>query len=398
MGATCAAPVRADVVSDWWDTHMAVRKAADLTMGARFSPETSGAWSRYALALFEAANATDRRYASYLKLPVAAPGASTEAAVAAAARDAMLHFYPEERRLIEDAYTVAIADVPEGPAREAGITAGKAAAAAAVARKGLDPSLPPIVYRPDGTPGRWVPSALPYDPRELQMTPWVLNSASDLRIGPPVSLTSPEWAAAFNEVKRLGEKESKARSASDTIRARFWARYELEPALRQIAGQPGRSIVQNARTYALVMVAGDDVDLVLADGKMHHRFWRPMNAIRTADDDGNPATAQDLGWQPLLNTPNQPEYPCGHCVYAWTIATILTAEGPLGGGVSFSSEGMPGIRVTVPDFRTYARDVSQSRIHAGVHFRTTNAPSDAAGVRLGELVLDRFAPPLKQAR
>jgi hypothetical protein len=382
------------VVSDWWDTHIAVRKAADLPMGARFNPETSGAWSRYALALFEAANATDPRYASYLNLPRAPKGASTEAAVAAAARDAMLQYYPGEKQMIEDAYTVAIADVPEGPAREQGIAAGKAAAAAAVARKGLDTSLPPVVYRPEGTPGRWVPSALPYDPRELQMTPWVLKSPSELRIGPPVDLKSPKWAAAFNEVKLHGEKDSKVRSASDTIRARFWARYELEPALRQIAGQPGRSIVQNARTYALVTVAGDDVDLVLADGKMHHFFWRPMNAIRMADDDGNPATAQDLTWAPLLNTPNQPEYPCGHCVYAWTIATILAAEGPLPGGVSFSSEGVPGMRISVPDFGTYARDVSQSRINAGVHFRTTNEPSDAAGVKLGKIVLERFAQPL----
>jgi hypothetical protein len=125
-------------------------------------------------------------------------------------------------------------------------------------------------------------------------------------------------------------------------------------------------------------------------------FWRPINAIRLADADGNDATAMDPAWVPLLNTPNQPEYPCGHCMFSHLTATILSAEGaPPPGGFAFTSERMPGVRLTVPDLATYARDVSYSRILAGVHFRATNKISDDLGRRLGEYALTRFAPPLK---
>ena len=32
-------------------------------------------------------------------------------------------------------------------------------------------------------------------------------------------------------------------------------------------------------------------------------------------DDGNPATVEEAGWQPLIATPNHPEYPSAHsCV------------------------------------------------------------------------------------
>jgi hypothetical protein len=40
--------------------------------------------------------------------------------------------------------------------------------------------------------------------------------------------------------------------------------------------------------------------------------WRPVTAIPLADIDGNPDTAPDPDWLPLINTPSHPEYPAGH--------------------------------------------------------------------------------------
>lgn len=145
--------------------------------------------------------------------------------------------------------------------------------------------------------------------------------------------------------------------------------------------------------HALFAMAADDMDVVMTEGKMHHMFWRPINAIRTADADGNEATELNPAWVPLLTTPNQPEYPCGHCMFANVTATVLAAEGPPPpGGYAFTSERMPGVRITVPDLATYARDVSYSRILGGVHFRMTNDISDDLGKRIALHAMDRFAP------
>ena len=48
-----------------------------------------------------------------------------------------------------------------------------------------------------------------------------------------------------------------------------------------------------------------------------------MTAIPLADSDGNPDTAADPGWLPLINTPSHPEYPAGHPSQNGAAATVL---------------------------------------------------------------------------
>jgi hypothetical protein len=394
VAAATAQSASADVVSDWAEVLTTVNEASDDPM-APYDPNRMHVFGRATLAMFEAANAVDPQYRSYLKLDRAPRDTSMDAAVATAAHEVLGAIYPDQKKTIDDALTLSLADVPEGRARTNGIALGKRAAKAALARGGVDPDLPLGYYRPTGAAGRWAPSNVPFPPEIVAGRPWFLESADQFRIADPVALTSAEWAASFSEVKRMGARESKDRSAAQTLKARFWAFYDLDPVLRQIASQPGRSVVRNARMYALFSMAADDMDIAMAEGKMHHMFWRPINAIRTADDDGNDATEREPGWVPLLNTPNQPEYPCGHCMFSNLTATILSAEGaPPPGGYAFTSARMKGMRVTVPDLATYARQVSDSRIHAGVHFRSTNDISDDLGRRLARHAMERFAPPL----
>ncbi len=387
-----ATPASADVVADWSELATSVDKASS-GPDYMYNPDTRQAFSKMTLAMFEAANMVDPRYTSYLRLPASPPGASINAAVATAAHDTLKLLYPSQASTIDDAYVLALAAVAEGPARDAGVAAGKLAATASMAAGGADTALPQAVYRPTAPAGKWAPSSLPYDPRELQIRPWFLTSAAQLRIAPPPALSSPAYAASFEEVRTRGMKDSKTRSAADTLAAKFWAFYQLDPPLRQIADQPGRRTVQNARMYALIALAGDDLGLMMADGKLHHAFWRPMNAIRQAEADGNQATSADPLWEPLLRTPAQPEYPCGHCTAAAVFSTILSAEGPPPpGGLHFTSERMPGVSMTVPDWPAYARAVDQSRIDAGVHFRFTADASNPAGHRLGRMAIERLAP------
>ncbi len=389
---TTAAPASADIVADWSELLTVVDKASS-PPEYMFNPETNQSSAKTTLAMFEAANAIDRRYRSYLGLAPAAAGASIDAAVATAAHDVLIALYPSEKQTIEDAYVLALAGVPEGPARGGGLATGKAAAVAALAAGGIDPALPPSLYRPTALPGKWAPSGLPYDTRSLQVKPWILTSASQLRIAPPPALTSAAYAAGFNETRVRGSKTSTVRSSADMLKAKFWAFYELDPPLRQMADRPGRTVVQNARMYALVALAGDDVGLMMADGKLHYGFWRPLNAIRQADIDGNDATVADPAWEALVRTPGQPEYPCGHCSVAAVFSTILAAEGkPPAGGLHFTTEKMPGVSLTVPDWPAYAKAVDQSRIDAGVHFRFTAEASDPAGAELGRMAMARLAP------
>lgn len=170
-----AVPARADVVADWAELQSAFEKAANTGTPLPFDAVKYQSYGKVALAMFEAANAIDRRYVSYLGMAPAPAGASDVAAVDAAARDALAALYPGKFEQIDKAYVMVIDAVPAGPARDAGIAVGKAAAAAALAAGGRDPALVPGAYRPGGAPGKWVPSGVPFPPEAVTMRPWFMK-------------------------------------------------------------------------------------------------------------------------------------------------------------------------------------------------------------------------------
>ena len=387
-----AGPLRADPVSDWAEFADAVETAASVA-DAPFDAATAQAGSKVALAMFEAADAVDRRYRSWLTLPPAAAGAAGPVAVATAAHDVLAALYPAQQAAIDDRYALALVDVPEGAARAGGIAAGRRAAVAALAAGGIDGRVPLIPYAPATPPGVWVPTTpTSIDAHFAAIRPWFMTGAAQFRPGPPVALDSARWVKDVDEVRRMGGRASTERSAAETVRARFWAPYDAAPAFRAVAAQPGRSLVRNARFYALIAMASDDMGVALADGKLHYGFWRPVTAIRAGG--GNPAIKADPGWEPLLRTPMHPEYPCGHCVVAAVWGTIIAAEGTPAGGLPFANAKMPGVTVTVPTTDEYIRQVSFSRICAGVHYRSTAEISEAMGKQLARQAIAAFAPPL----
>ena len=172
---------------------------------------------------------------------------------------------------------------------------------------------------------------------------------------------------------------------------------DVTPAMRQVADLPGRTLVQNARMYALQAMAQHDTGLAMAESKMHYGFWRPVTAIRNADQDGNDATQRVPGWEPLLNTPMHPEYVCGHCINARTTATVMSREPLPPAGLAFIDDDDPRAPRTTKDWDEYARETSLSRIYAGVHYRFSNDAGEAMGRQVAELVMARFARPLTTA-
>ena len=78
-----APPVGADVVSDWNEAARAI--AAEVAGPGPQAPPRLGVEAQVALAMFEAVNAIDRRFESYLGFPAASAAASQEAAAAVAA-------------------------------------------------------------------------------------------------------------------------------------------------------------------------------------------------------------------------------------------------------------------------------------------------------------------------
>ena len=108
-------------------------------------------------AMHDALNAIDRRFEAYTPGLADAPGASVDAAVAAAARDVLITLLPDQAALVEAAYRSALAAVSDGPAKTAGIATGHAAAAANITRRqgdGFEKATQPE-YMPRQGPGEY---------------------------------------------------------------------------------------------------------------------------------------------------------------------------------------------------------------------------------------------------
>jgi hypothetical protein len=381
---------RADVVTEW-----NIRDGQLITSASLNAPAANRAMAIAHTAAYLAANAITQRYPAVEPRLAVTPGASVDAAIAAAHHAALWQLLPSQRAATDQAYQAALATMADVPEKAAGIAAGELAAARVLALHAEDGVLQREAYRPHTTAGQYVPTAVPAASQWPLRRPWLMTSAAQFRPDPPPALASELWARDYNEVKSLGGRDSTSRSAEQTAIARFWEA-TLPPIYHQlvrcVADQPGRDVMQNARLFAEVTQATDDALIAIFDAKYHYGFWRPITAIRNGDIDGNDATERDASWSPFIDTPMHPEYPCAHCVVSAAIGAILQAE--IGTGpaprLATSSPTAGGAVRSWPSIEAFVQEVANARIYDGVHYRHSTEVGSAMGRKIGALAVAQY--------
>lgn len=393
LGLICSPPVQADVVSDWVGL-------ADRALDGRALPpplqteRERTAPALTALALFEAVNAVDRRYQSYLDIPRANVPASEEAAAIAAGYTILSALYPERHEALDDARSTALAHISTSASREAGLAVGKSAAQAALAHT-MFAGAKALPYRPAGEVGKFVNPEPPLiAPWSLRAQFFFLKSPEETMPPPPPGLASTRYARDLNEVRSLGGV-GQSGATPDTLRtARFLAGFSLDPILRRAAQNQPR-LVDSARLWALVRMAQHDANAMISMAKMRYGTWRPINAIRNADRDGNAQTERDPNWTPVMPTPNHPEYPCGHCTMSSLMAHLLSTH--FNGTIEVGSESAPlSVAMHFADWEAFLKAASLARIQGGMHFRFSNEAGQELGKAISTIAKTRFALPINQ--
>jgi hypothetical protein len=323
------------------------------------------------------------------------PGASVDAAAVSAVYYSLIKLMTSQQTIIDSIYKESLASVPDNDSKIAGIDAGKNAAEAVLKYRESDIIDAEDTYRPYTIPGVYVPTIIPAVPMWSHRKPWLMDSPSQFRPGPPPSLTSEVWARDYNEIKNIGSKNSTARTVEQTDIARFWET-TLPPVYHNIVhsviNAPERDITRNAHLFAMITQAVDDALIAVMDAKYYYNFWRPITAIRNGDIDSNDATERDPKWMPFIDTPMHPEYPCAHCIVSAVVGTILLAE--IGNGtmptlrsVSPTANGAERMWNKIEDFM---KEVAEARIYDGVHFRNSTETGTAMGKQIGELAVQKF--------
>lgn len=346
------------------------------------------------VAIYDAVVAIEGGYKPFAVKPKSpAAGASTEAAVNAAAFGVLKALFPNRNAVYQAAYEQRLAAVADGPAKALGLALGSEVAAEVVrlrANDGRSVALAPYV---SGTaPGQFrAANPNPVFRHFPSVKPFALQSLGQFRPAPPPALNSAAYAAAVNQTRALGGTASTTRTPEQLEVARF----HTEPPPPAITRNLGRlasstaNVADAARLMAMVYVSYVDAIGACFEAKYNYQSWRPVSAIQMADADGNDATLADAAWAPALPTPNHPEYPAAHSCTSGSVGEALR-----------QFYGTPQVTFTwdskvTQTTRTYTgidafnAEAGMARIHGGMHFSFATAAGEELGRRVAQWVATR---------
>lgn len=431
LAAVLAVPAAAaaDVVTDW-------NLIAELVAPRFGGPQQqSRVQAMVQIAVHDALNAIDPRYDRYTGLARAAVDTSPSAAVAAASRRTLLELLaplpdsPAKQaaiQTIDDAYLASVGPAPYDSSTQSGIDLGEEAASAILALRMADGSATPhLPYSLLPGPGVYQPTPNPEFPAVITpsfagwayVTPFVLRHGSQFEVEPGAifNLAGPDYAREYREVKAVGDARVRG-ALPDSVEsdvARFWpgggSNWNL--TTRLILEGRGLDSWEHARLLALLNMAQADALIANQTWKYTYNFWRPVTAIRWADD-GNPDTESDPVWRPFLVTPPYPDYPCA--LPSATSASTEVLRRFFGtDAVPFTRSFMaPAVPLPAPmaplpaklitrsftSLSKAAAEAASARVYAGIHFREGCTAGVRQGRQIGHFVVVQSLRPTTRGK
>jgi len=291
---------------------------------------------------------------------------SAPAAVGAASVAVLSSFFPVaattlEKKLDDDL------SAPGWPGAQnddpaSGEAIGRAVGAAVLAQAASDnyyvtlPGVPPV------GPGYWIPAPAPAPiVRSLYgVRPFFLTSADQLRPPPPPAIGSPEFLAAYAEVRYISD----TRTPEQIAIAQTWAT-AMPPyttgsenlVADQLIVDHHRTEREAARILAYLNAAAFDAQIACWDAKFTYWFIRPSQ--------------YDVTITLAVSLPNHPSYPSAHqCITGATMSVLMDA---------FPSER--------PRLEQYIETAGLSRIYAGLHYRFDIEAGESIGRQAAALAL-----------
>jgi hypothetical protein len=185
----------------------------------------------------------------------------------------------------------------------------------------------------------------PVAPAAGQWETWVLTSGAEFRPDPPIDCTSSEMEAEMAELRTYPRGSSMNTTVAyfneygtGATRGYWFWNQELGNKIFEY------NLVDNspraARAYALLYITRYDSNIACFDAKYAYWAIRPFQL--------------DPDFQPLFPTPNHPTYPAAHACVSGATADIMSYLFPQ----------------DTESFQAEAQDAGESRLWAGIHFRS----------------------------
>lgn len=362
-------------------------------------------------AMFDAVNSIEGSHTPYLTDVPGSQHASVQAAAAQAARDVLVGLYPTRVAIFDAELAVSLQGIEESRAQQ-GIRVGQIVAERILAVRATDGwNAPPPAYVLPGTAGNWQPvppanTAATFTHYPSVM-PFGITSPGQFVPGPPPSMTSAQYAADLNEVKELGALNSTTRTADQTQVARLWANVGTPTNFLLVWNNVARTVsesrnlttVERARLFALTNISLHDALQVTFTSKFQYGLWRPLTAIRRADEDGNANTVADPAWLSLIPSPPYPSYAGNMAAIGTSQATIL-AQFFGRDDISFQHTwaGAGGATRSYAGFNAMANEQERARVYGGIHFTFDNVAGQSVGRNVANYIFANVMRPRQCVR
>ena len=243
-----------------------------------------------------------------------------------------------------------------------------------------------------------------------RVIPFAIDSTTSFLPPGPPAFSSPNYAEEIEEVRLHGglvdtDVTTVERTEEETEIAQFWS-YDRSETFRPpgqwneiaqeavLSEEDMNSVEDNALLFAQLNIAMADAGIVAWDGKYAYEQIRPVTAIRNANDDNNPNTTADPEWEPLLPTPDFPDYISGHSAFGGAAAGVLEEFFDNDLVLELPSQELPGVSReftsmgSMSSFEVAARENADSRLFGGVHVDISNVDGVTTGLDVADYILN----------
>ncbi len=364
------------------------------------------------LAMFDAVNSIEGSHEPYLTDVPGSKNASIKASAAQAAHDVLVGLYPTRSDIYAAEFVISIEGEKFNRVQQ-GQRVGRIVAANMLKNRlhdGWSAPWTPFLLPP--TPGNWqelFPGPYPgfsVFTNISGVTPFGLASGTQFLPPPPPSLDSAQYAADLNEIKLIGSVAGGPRTPDQTLTARLWAFPPISDGalfgvIFSTSVEQDLSTTERARLCALAFTSIHDALQTSFTSQYVYGRWRPITAIRRADEDNNPGTEADPAWMSLLSpfppspgdgTPPHPSYASNASSVSSSVAKILelfyqTDE------VAFQIDFGPNGTRNYASFSELTNEIAASRRYGGVHFRYETDAGQQAGRNVASYIFANLMQP-----
>jgi len=376
-------------------------------------PIASLHFATYHAAIFDAVNGITRTHQGWLVNDPAPAGADRDAAIAGAGFTVLNALWGQSSnpRNFQLALDKALAEIPDGPGKDAGLAWGRQVAEAVLAERAKSGWNVP---RTDGPftsqeQGKWreTPTGFrpPVTPQMAITKPFAMTSPDQFRSPPPAAIGSQEYAEEIAFVNKVGPRDNAERTEYQTLSTPFWSDdlgtstptghwYQIA---QDLVRRNDVSTEDTARLFALLGIAGADAGISCWDTKFHYRTWRPETALRETEKSTNPLLVVNPNFIPNMPAPAHPDYTSGHSTFTGAATRMLELWfGTDDIGFTTTSDGLPGAVRTFEKLSDARREVGMSRIYGGIHTMSANLEGQKAGIKVADWVFANSLQPAKK--